>query len=306
MSSLFFVRRLRWCLLPTLALALTFMPAPSLGAAEPLQLVASIKPLQLIAQAVAGDQLAVELLVDPRQSHHDYHLRPSDRARLARADLVIWVGPALESYLNRTMRSLAPTRVLTLAPELPGDGGHRHDRHQDAVESDGHIWLDPVRTVTMAQQIADELGRLAPAQRAVWQRNVKLFAQSMKALDDRVAADLSAIEQPHSYLVMHDAYGHFEQHYGLQRTGTYSATPEQQPGVRHFSSLARAIDEGAIGCVFSEPQFKALALDRLLQKHPAIRMVELDLMASDIAPDAAGFGRFFTRFAAAFASCLRP
>jgi zinc transport system substrate-binding protein len=302
--------RCRSCLRQIFRAALLLsLIAPAL-AADPVRLVATIKPLQLIAQAVAGDTLAVELLIDPRQSHHDYHLRPSDRARLARADLVLWVGPSLEGFLTRTMRSLTPaTRVVMLGPELPApahqEHGTRHHHHHGELAQDGHIWLDPARAVAMARQIAAELSVLMPEQRLQWQHNSERFAEAMAELDKEFAEQFQALEQPRSYLVMHDAYGHFERHYGLQRTATYSATPEQQPGVRHFSALAQAIDAGRIGCVFSEPQYRAAALERLVRERSDIRVVELDLMAGAQTVEPDGFVRFYASFAQAFLSCLR-
>ena len=60
---------------------------------QALEVVASIRPLALIADAVTGDPGQVRQLVPNGASSHEYALKPSDRALLARAGLVLWVGP---------------------------------------------------------------------------------------------------------------------------------------------------------------------------------------------------------------------
>jgi zinc transport system substrate-binding protein len=38
-----------------------------------------------------------ELLVPATASDHDYAMKPSDQRKVARADLVVWIGKALEA-----------------------------------------------------------------------------------------------------------------------------------------------------------------------------------------------------------------
>jgi len=65
----------------------------STGSYADVNVVTTIKPLQLIAQAVIKDHGSVSSIVDPQQSPHHFSLSPSDRIALARADLAVWIGP---------------------------------------------------------------------------------------------------------------------------------------------------------------------------------------------------------------------
>ena len=72
----------------------------ALGAkAGPVHVVSSIKPLQLLVSAVGGEGVDSQLLLPPDFSPHDAQLRPSQWQLLNRADLLVWVGPALERFL---------------------------------------------------------------------------------------------------------------------------------------------------------------------------------------------------------------
>ena len=49
-----------------------------------------------------------ELLVKGAADEHSYALHPSDARALARADLIVWVGPNLEGFMERPLETLAP------------------------------------------------------------------------------------------------------------------------------------------------------------------------------------------------------
>lgn len=62
--------------------------------------VASLKPVGFIASAIADGVTETEVLLPDGASEHDYSLRPSDVKRLQNADLVVWVGPEMEAFMQ--------------------------------------------------------------------------------------------------------------------------------------------------------------------------------------------------------------
>ncbi|WP_121061505.1 zinc ABC transporter substrate-binding protein [Chachezhania antarctica] len=110
-----------------------------------------IAPVQsLVAQVMDGVGTPA-LLVPQDASPHMLSLKPSQAKSLSQADLVIWVGPDLTPWLEKSLDSLAPDAVrLTLLEEdgfepLPfreGLAGHDdHDAHDDdhaGEDHDGH------------------------------------------------------------------------------------------------------------------------------------------------------------------------
>ncbi len=131
----------------------TSLLAMSLGAAAPAaaapKVVASVKPLHSLTAAVMQGVGSPDLLLEAGQSPHTYALTPSEAATLERADLVVWVGPALESFLVRPVRNIArPDASLPLI-RLQGlrlletrEGGswaaHDHAHGDDHGDDHGH------------------------------------------------------------------------------------------------------------------------------------------------------------------------
>src|SRR5690606_6023265 len=103
-----------------LGLALVLTLGASLVQARAPQVLVTIKPLQLIATAIAGDQLVINRLLEPAASPHQYQLKPSEARKLIEADAIIWVGPQLETFLGQVIRNnrSKPTLALTQRPRI--------------------------------------------------------------------------------------------------------------------------------------------------------------------------------------------
>lgn len=105
--------------------------------------VASVKPIHSLVSAVMEGVGEPQLLVKGAGSPHTYSMRPSEAGMLEQAKVVFWVGPGLDTFLEKPLETLAGgARVVELA-ETPGltlldmrEGGafeaHVHD------DEDGH------------------------------------------------------------------------------------------------------------------------------------------------------------------------
>ncbi|VDZ67647.1 Zinc ABC transporter, periplasmic-binding protein ZnuA [Klebsiella aerogenes] len=94
-----------------LSAAFLFAHAPVANAA----VVASMKPLGFIASAIADGVTETQVLLPDGASEHDYSLRPSDVKRLQNADLVVWIGPEMEAFMDKSTQSIAEQKKVTIA-----------------------------------------------------------------------------------------------------------------------------------------------------------------------------------------------
>lgn len=249
--------------LALISLAL-LMAAP---AQAKLQVLASIKPLALIAQEVAGDQADVITLLPITASPHDYPLKMSDHKRLRSADLVLWVGPELESFLARPLANLPANKLLTSYhlnglhwPEVAASDDHHHSNHAHAGK-DPHLWLDPRNAVLISQVLAARLSQLQPESAALFHANALRFAASVQLLDQQLAQQLVPVKAV-GFAVYHEGYGHFVGRYGLHQVAYVTYTPERRPGAKHLQELREVLaEEGK--CLFMEPYYRAQGMDEM-------------------------------------------
>ncbi len=283
------------------------------GAAEPLNVVASIKPIHALVAGVMAGAGTPTLLVTGNASPHDYALKPSAMRALETARLVFWMGPTIEGFLPRPLKALGGPRSVALGEQL-GDRLlplrstlERHDNDKPRQDNkhflpDLHAWLDPDIAAAMVEIIARELGVADPERAALYAANAATLKSQLKALDAELEATLSPAKD-RAYIVFHDAYQYFERRYGLSGLGSLALHTEAPPGAKHLVVLRARIESGEARCVFAEPQFDAKLVHALIEGSSA-RSATLDPLGSDLPDVAESYFTLMRRLATSFAACL--
>jgi zinc transport system substrate-binding protein len=324
-----------------LAAAFLFLPALA-RAAEPPAVIASIKPIHSLAAAVMQGVGTPGLLVQGAASPHSYAMRPSDAARLNAAQVVFWIGPALEAFLVKPVASLAGDASVLELEEIPGltlypprEGGvwaphahegeeHAGDEHEgedehaeeehaeeeheeeghghEAGTVDAHLWLDPDNAKTIAAAMAETLAAADPANAAAYRANAADLATRIDALDAELMAELAPVRD-RPFIVFHDAYQYFEAHYGLSAAGSITVSPDQPPGAKRLSEIRATIAERGTACVFREPQFEPALIDLVIEGSGA-RQGELDPEAAALNEGPELYFEMMRGLARSIAGCL--
>lgn len=288
---------------------LTTLIAGPVGAA-PLSVIASIKPVHSLVAGVMSGVGAPDLLVDGAVSEHGYALRPSQAGVLARADMVFWVGPQLETFLIRPLQELPPgvgraplaespgVRLLTprdadtLAPLRAGPQDQAWDMH---------IWLDPENAVAMVRDIAARLSVRDPA-------NAAAYAKNAAAMQVRLAASIGlirdrlAVAPVPPFMVYHDAYQYFEARFGVHPVAIISPDPHRPPGAARVRALRQRVIDARVACVFAEPQFEPRLIQTLTEGAPA-RISTLDPLGAGLAAGGDMYFHLLDQMAGALTGC---
>jgi zinc transport system substrate-binding protein len=242
------------------------------SAAEPPRVVATIPPIHSLAAAVMAGAGEPALLVQGNASPHGYQLRPSEAAAIQDADVVVWVGPGFETFLERPLGNLGTgTRVVTLleasgVERLPArEGGawqaHGHEEHHEGAEEDHHshgehdphAWLKPANAQAMVRAIAAAVAAADPERAALYRTNEQRVVQELAALDEELDAALAPVRGK-PFVVFHDAYQYLEAAYGLDAAGSITVSPDRPPSARRLVELAEEIERSGAVCVFGEVQ----------------------------------------------------
>ncbi len=267
--------------------------------ATDMKVVTSLKPVHSLTSAIMGELGTPALLISGGASPHTFSLKPSHARALANADLIIWIGPALERFLEAPLANLASnarsmplmeTEGITLLEARSGgiwqglestehDLHDGHDDH-DAGSMDPHIWLDTSNAIAITHAIEAGLSETYPAHAANFATN----AQNLRGRLENLDKEIRALTQPltdRPYLVFHDAYQYFENRYGLSPLGAVTTSPDIRPGARRLNTLNNAGKEQDNLCVFAEPQFDT-GLLQIFSDRDGNRLAYLDPLGSDI------------------------
>jgi zinc transport system substrate-binding protein len=294
---------------------LLFLMSASVGA-EP-RIVTSFPLVQSLTAAITGT--VPETLVKGGGSPHTYAMRPSDARALEHADLVIWIGPGYEGFLERPMAALAGrarSLVLSQAPGVVARNarsggvwdshdhahGHSHGHAKRGPEIDGHMFLDPANAQAFARAIGAALVEIDPANAERYRANAVALAAKLGALDAELAAALRPLAG-RPFIVFHDSLQYLEARYGLTPAGSITVSPERRPSAQRLQRLRDRIARANAICVFAEPQFDA-ALVRTVVEGTRARTGTLDYVGAEKAPGPELYFNVMRGLAKDLSSCL--
>lgn len=287
--------------------------------AKATKIVTSIKPLHLIAYDIAYGVSEPELLISANASPHTYALKPSDIRKIAAADLLIWFGPDLESFLTNAVKKSTNALELSALEGLslrafgePSDHGethhdeHSHDSHSHEGHNHGmydpHIWLGPEQAGQAAKIIAERLAEVDPAHAAIYAENYQNFAVKLQQKVADIHKQLAPVKQ-YGYYVFHDAYGYFEHAFGLNNLGHFTVSPDRKPGARTLIHIRSELKEGRAKCVFAEPQFKPAVIQTVV-RGSGVSSGQLDPLGTEINAAQGSYFQFLQSLADEYSRCL--
>ena len=118
-----------------------------------INVVTSIKPLHSLTSYIMEGVGEPDLIIDGVASPHNFQIKPSHAKMLQKADLVIWVGEDLESFLPSALKSIPKNAVVFELLDQSGlkklkfreknifEGHDDHDEHghdEHAKKEDDH------------------------------------------------------------------------------------------------------------------------------------------------------------------------
>ncbi|UXS39317.1 zinc ABC transporter substrate-binding protein [Agrobacterium tumefaciens] len=314
--------------------------AAASGATAAPDVVVSIKPVHSLVAAIMRGVGEPQLIVDGAASPHTYNLRPSNARKLEKADVVFWVGPGLEAFLEKPLEALASKATVVELEDakglekLPfreggpfeahdhGDEGHEahdghaeeegaHDHGHDHAEGheghdhgayDTHLWLDPANAKAMAQTIETALIAADAGNAATYQANTKKLIDDLDALDTELRETIKPVKDK-PFIVFHDAYQYFEHRYGVKTAGSITVSPETLPGADRVKQMQEKVRQLGATCVFAEPQFEPKLIS-VITEGTAAKSATLDPEAATLEPGPDLYFKLMRGIAGSLKDCL--
>lgn len=307
-----------------------FSAFPFLHADEknsPPKVVVTIKPLHSLVSGVMKGVGEPTLLLKGASSPHHFQLKPSDALAIKKADLIVRVGPNLETPMNKVLKSLSNKDVVLNAVDLDGitfykmrskhdhhghddHGDHKkehakHDHHDDQNSlNDPHIWLHPDNAKTIVFAVAKKLGKLDPDNNKNYQKNAMELAGQI----DKLSLEITALMKPlddQSYMVFHDAYQYLTKPHDLHFAGAITFNPGTPPSAKHLKELIKTLKDEKVVCIFSEVQYNPKLIKTLSEGHK-VKTAVLDPIGAKLNAGPAAYFTMMKNLSTEINECMKP
>ena len=258
----------RRSMLPAAAgLALLVTAGPAL-AQDKLKVLATFSILGDFVKNVGGDRVEVATLVGPNSDAHVYAPAPADAKKVADAKVVIVNGLGYEGWMSRLAKasgSKAPVVVASKGvKERKAPGGHGHGG------ADPHAWQSVANAKVYVANIRDALVAADPVGKAAYEANAAAYLGKLDALDADVKATVAAIPADRRKIIStHDAFGYFQQAYGVEFIAPQGVSTEAEPSARDVARIITQVKKQKIPAVFLENIADPRLMERIAQESGA-------------------------------------
>jgi zinc/manganese transport system substrate-binding protein len=255
----------RHLLTATAAVAVLAATGPAL-AQHKLKVLSTFSILGDFVKTIGGERVDASTLVGPNSDAHLYAPAPADAKKVADAKVVITNGLGFEGWMSRLVRasgSKAPIIVATkgITVRRPAGG---HAGHSDA---DPHAWQSVANAKVYVENIRDALGVADPAGKGAYETNATAYLAKLDALDAEVKQAVAAIPADRRRIIStHDAFGYFQQAYGIEFIAPQGVSTEAEASARDVARIIAQIKRLKIPAVFIENISDPRLMQRIAQE----------------------------------------
>jgi zinc transport system substrate-binding protein len=143
---------------------------------------------------------------------------------------------------------------------------HEDDAHadEDAAhdhgDNDPHVWLDPILSITLAENIKNALVELNPDGKETFEANFQQLKTQLKDLDQSFT-DIISKSDKKEILVSHAAYGYWEKRYGIEQISVLGLSPTEEPSQKELQNIIETAKEHNLHYIIFEANVSSNVTD---------------------------------------------
>lgn len=214
-----------------------------------LSIYTTVFPLTDFTQKIGGEDVLVKSVYPPGADAHSFEPTPRDMTDIASADAFIYTGVGVEGFVSSVQKTLKNEKVALIEAGSGieflhmENGEHQHDddEHNHGV-IDPHIWLDPVYSIQIAENIKNALTDLNPSGKDKYEENFNALKEQLEALNADFMEVANSAKQ-NEILVAHSAYGYWEARYGIKQISITGFSPTNEPSQKELKNIIETAKE---------------------------------------------------------------
>lgn len=213
----------------------------------------SFFPVYDLTKRIVKDSWDVRTIIQGNQEPHDFELKTADMARLTKADLIIYNGAGMETFIPQLKESMHhDERFLDLSQGLTLLQ-NKDAKPGDHSSVNPHTWLSIKNALEQLDTLCKKFCALDSAHAAFYQENYQQARAEFEELDKQFADQLRTVPAEKRYFVAsHAAFNYLARDYGLTQVAVTGISPDNEPSAAQLAKIAEFIKAHNITTIFFE------------------------------------------------------
>ncbi len=222
-----------------------------------IKVVATNFAMYDFARAVCGDECTVEMLLSPGAESHDFEATLEDIAKIADADVFVYVGGESEAWVDGVFESIGASaaeikkvRAMELV-ELCYDDSEDHGDHSHSDDADEHVWTSIPNAVSIIEEIARAVAECLPESSGAIEERTKRYTDELMSIDRELTELVESSERGLIVVADRFPFRYMTEHLGLEYYAAFSGcTSDTEPSLTAINELVELVRETGVHTVF--------------------------------------------------------
>jgi len=253
---------------------------------DKLSIYSTVYPLQYFTERIGGDLVSVNSIYPNGADEHSFEPSQKDMIDLADSDLFFYIGLGLEGFVSKAEEALKNENVTLVATaehitfEEHAEDEHAHeesteehaeDEHAHEEEDghnhgdvDPHVWLDPIYSISLAEEIKEQLLEKLPNNKEQIEENFSALEKELQQLNEDFT-EVTSTAKHKEFLVSHAAFGYWSERYGLEQISVSGLASTNEPTQKELETIIAEAEEHDLHYIFFEQNVSS-KLTEIVQK----------------------------------------
>ncbi|MEK3822178.1 metal ABC transporter substrate-binding protein [Cytobacillus sp. FSL W8-0315] len=231
---------------------------------EKLKIYTTIFPLQNFSEKIGGEFVEVENIVPTGSDAHSFEPTTKTMIKIAEGDAFIYLGTGIEGFADAVISAVKneDTAIVKASEGTPLIGAQKSPEDEHEVENDEahageegevdpHVWLDPGRSVQLAENIKNALIKIDPSQQDYFEKNFQALKADLETVDSNFESMVNESKNK-TFIVAHSAYGYWEDAYGLKQIGISGLSPSAEPSQKQLEEIIKTAENAELDYILFE------------------------------------------------------
>lgn len=215
-----------------------------------LSVYTSFYPMYDFTKKIGGDKINLTNLIPAGTEPHDWEPSPSDMANIEKADVLIYNGAGMETWIDKVLSSINNKKLITVEAAKGLNLRDNPDKSEN-LAYDPHVWLDPMLAKQEMTAIKNALVSADPANKDYYEKNYTNNAAQLDQLNQEYKTDAAQFRKK-DIVVAHQAFGYLCSAYGLNQVAIEGLAADSEPSPARMAEIVKFVREKQLKYIFFE------------------------------------------------------
>lgn len=218
-----------------------------------LKVSVTFNALAEFVSAVGKDKVTVSTIIPSGTEPHDFEPKAADIASLSNANVFIYNGLGMESWVSKAITSANNKSLVVVTASEGADliKNTNQDERKEHGSYDPHLWLSLKGAETEVQNIADGLSKADPVNKDYYTSNAKEYINQLENLYNEYKDKFSDIKNK-NFVTGHAAFRYFCKDFHLKQNSVEDVFAEGEPSTKQLTNLVDYCKTHAVTTIFAE------------------------------------------------------